>query len=161
MSALGFPTIPGVTDPATAEAPGQMRNDRFTPLPFLVSRVDADGNDTAGIRVPEQSVPLATTTGWNFRSPRVGNPATIYALVGSYIPLPVTRAEQQRRGDPRASVEERYASREAYVQKIRTAAAALIHDRYLLQEDMDSIVARANAHWDYAHRAPTTTSARR
>jgi hypothetical protein len=161
VSGLRFPRIPGVGDPATIEGPGQVRDGHFAPLPFLVSRVDADGNDLAGIRVPEQSVPLATTTGWNFRSPRVGNPATLYALVGSYIPLPVTRAEQQRRGDPRPSVEERYASREAYVQQIRTAAAALIRDRYLLQEDMDSIVARANAHWDYAHRAPTTTSARR
>ena len=59
-----------------------MTRGHFTALPFLVPQVDADGNEVAGIRVPELAVPLATTTGWNFRAERVGNPTTIYALLG-------------------------------------------------------------------------------
>lgn len=34
-----------------------------TELPLLVPQVDADGNDLAGIRMPDVSVPLGTCTG--------------------------------------------------------------------------------------------------
>ena len=74
LEAVGFPAIPGVSDPRTIEGPGPMDSGHFTALPFLVPRVDADGNEVTGIRVPELAVPLATTTGWNFRAERVGNP---------------------------------------------------------------------------------------
>ena len=60
LTALHFPAIPGLGDPRGIEGPGQMVNNRFTPLPFLVPQVDGDGNELAGIRVPEVSVPLAT-----------------------------------------------------------------------------------------------------
>src|SRR6516164_7965556 len=33
-----------------------------------VPKVDSDGNDIAGIRLPELTVPLATYTGWALRS---------------------------------------------------------------------------------------------
>ena len=36
--------------------------------------------------------------------------------------------------------------------EIRAAAADLIKERYLLGEDLGNVVARANAHWDYATR---------
>src|SRR6185369_6192250 len=42
------------------------------PYCTLVPAVDADGNERAGIRLPEIAVPLATFTGWNLRSERVG-----------------------------------------------------------------------------------------
>ena len=35
--------------------------------PFLVPQVDEDGNELAGIRLPDQAVPIGTLTGWNFR----------------------------------------------------------------------------------------------
>jgi hypothetical protein len=159
VSALKFPRIPGLADPATIEGPGQIRAGRFAALPFLVPRVDADGNDASGIRVPDLAVPLATATGWNFRSPRVGNPTTIYALLGSYVPLAQTRAARETRGDPRSSIDDRYRSSEDYLGKIRAAAGALIQDRYLLQEDLDDVLARAHAHWDYATRARPITTA--
>ena len=44
------------------------RREGTTPLPYLVSAVDEDGNERAGIRTAEQAVPVATYTGWNFRS---------------------------------------------------------------------------------------------
>jgi hypothetical protein len=53
-------------------------------------------------------------------------------------------------GDPRLSIEERYAGKDGYLQQIRTAAEALIRERYLLAEDLPVVLERANAHWDYA-----------
>jgi hypothetical protein len=72
-----------------------------------VPQVDRDGNDLAGIRDPEVAVPLATTTGWNFRDPSVGNPQDIYQLMGSSVPFAPTRGARQANGDSRLSLEER------------------------------------------------------
>jgi hypothetical protein len=156
VAQVKFPAIPGVGDPRRLEGPADDFNGRLVPLPFLVPQVDADGNEVAGIRVPEQLVPLATTAGWNFRAERVGNPTTNYPLLGSYVPLPRTRAEREARHDPRKSIEERYAGKDEYLQKIRAAADALVKDRYLLAEDVDDTLRRAAAHWDFATRAAET-----
>ena len=156
ITSLRFPEIAGVGDPRTIEGPGQMINEKFSALPVLVPQVDADGNELAGIRVPELSVPLATTTGWNFRAERIGNPTTIYALLGSYVPLARTRAERDARRDPRPSIEERYKDRDDYLQKIRKAANTLVKERFILEQDVEDVVQRATTHWDYANRAPQT-----
>ena len=150
LKAVGFPAIPGVSDPRNVEGPGRLDGGHFTALPFLVPRVDADGNEVAGIRVPELSVPLATTTGWNFRAERVGNPTTLYALLGSYIPFARTKAERVARHDPRPSIEERYRDRDDYLQRIRGAASSLVKDRFLLEEDVEDVMQRAARHWTYA-----------
>jgi hypothetical protein len=156
VTALKFPEIAGVGDPRTIEGPGQMINDKFSALPFLVPQVDGDGNELAGIRVAEVAVPLATTTGWNFRAERIGNPTTIYALLGSYLPLARTRAEREARRDPRPSIEERYTGRDDYLQKIRAATAALVKERFILEQDVEDVVQRATKHWDYATRTTQT-----
>jgi len=156
LKALRFPSIPGVGDPRVIEGPGQMINEKFSALPFLVPQVDADGNELAGIRVAEVSVPLATTTGWNFRAERIGNPTTIYALLGSYMPLARTRAERDARHDPRLSIEERYKGRDDYLQRIRSAATALVKERFILEQDVEDVVQRATRHWDYVNRATQT-----
>jgi hypothetical protein len=143
LDKLRFPAIPRVTDPRLVEPP-------LAPLPYLVPQVDSDGNDIAGIRVPEQAVPLATTTGWNFRSERIGNPTTIVALTGSYIPFARTRAEREAKGDPRPSIEERYKGKDDYLARIRTAAQALVKKGFMLAEDVDSASQRAARHWDWA-----------
>jgi len=36
----------------------------------------------------------------------------------------------------------------------------LINGGYLLEEDLESVIARANAHWDYAVHGGLRTSAR-
>jgi hypothetical protein len=140
---LKFPAVPGVADPRTIEPP-------LPPLPFLVPQVDNDGNDLAGIRVPEVQVPLATATGWNFRAARIGNPATIVALAGSYIPFPRTAAERNANNDPRAAIEERYKHKEDYLARIRAAALSLVKSRFMLEEDVESAIQRAARHWDWA-----------
>lgn len=144
-----FPPIPGVADPRTIVGPALVRNGRVEKLPFLVPQVDADGNDLAGIRVPDVSVPVATNTGWNFRAKTVGNPQNIYYLLGSYIPFAATRADRERRHDPRPSIEERYRSRDDYLQKLRAAAEQLVRDRYMLPEDIEGVITRGEAQWDY------------
>ena len=42
-----------------------------------------------------------------------------------------TRSERDTAGDPRPSLEERYGSRENYIARVETAAAALVADRLL------------------------------
>jgi hypothetical protein len=154
-----FPALTGVADPRTISGPGKFVNGAAVPLPYLVPQVDADGNEIAGIRVPDLAVPLATTTGWNFRSPAIGNPDEIVNLAGSYIPFAPTRLERQAQKDPRPAVDERYRSRDEYLQKIRASAAALTKSGYLLEEDLDHVLARANAHWEYAVRSHLSSSA--
>jgi hypothetical protein len=153
VDAVRFPSIPGVPDPRTIAGPridccGQPM--AASPLPHLVPQVDGDGNEVGGIRVPEQAVPLATTTGWNFRAETRGNSGDIYALLGSYLPFAATRAERQARNDPRRAIEERYRGRADYMRRIREAADALVRDRYLLLEDIDAVVKRAEQHWETA-----------
>ena len=116
-------------------------------MPFLVSTADADGNELAGIRVPELAVPLATYTGWNFRAPAIGGPDQLVSLAGSSIRFAKTRAEREKAVDPRPSIEERYGSRDAYMRKIEQAADGLVRGGYLLPEDVAAVVARAAQQW--------------
>jgi hypothetical protein len=96
------------------------------------------------------SVPVATYTGWNFRSPSIGEPDQLLPLTGSYIPFAVTRAAREQAHDPRPSLEERYTDRATYETRVNAAAADLVSQRYLLAEDQAGIVARAMTRWDAA-----------
>jgi hypothetical protein len=126
------------------------------PYPCLVPAVDQDGNETCGIRLPFQTVPLATYTGWNLRHADIGGAGQVLSsggasggtLLGSTIPFPATREERQASGDPRLSIEECYASREDYLKRVRQAALALIKERYLLAEDLETIVSQAKQHYE-------------
>jgi len=146
-----IPLLPAVQSPAII--PGGYRADLGGPsaprLPFLVPKVDADGNDVGGIRLPEIAVPLATYTGWNFRSPETGAPTEIVPLNGAFVPFARTREEREQQHDPRPSIEEHYSSREAYLAKVRAAALHLASERYLLPGDVDPVVSHAAAVWDY------------
>ena len=75
---------------------------------MLVPQVDRDGNELAGIHLPEIAVPLATYTGWNLRDPSIGAPEQREAFEGSYLAFPRTAAERDKSGDPRKSIAERY-----------------------------------------------------
>jgi hypothetical protein len=124
-------------------------------FPMMVPAVDQDGNEIAGIKMPELAVPLATYTGWNLFNAKAGPTNEISSMAGSYIPFPRMQAERAAAKDPRRSVEERYASREAYLGLIAAATLELIEQGYLLRQDMPEIVKRAARHWDYQTRGGT------
>lgn len=115
----------------------------------LVSAVDADGNEIAGIRMPEVTVPLATHTGWNLRHPDNGGARQLFMFMGSTIPFAKTRSEREASGDPRLSIEERYPSKDAYLSQIREAATAVAEEGYVLPEDIDDLVTHAGVRWDH------------
>ena len=115
----------------------------------LVSAVNEDGNEIAGIAVPELAVPLATHAGWNLRHPDIGGAEQLLVFAGSTIPFARTRAEREAAGDPRPSVEERYASRADYLARVREAARSLAREGYLLEEDIELSLAAAARLWDH------------
>jgi hypothetical protein len=159
--AMGFPKVPGgfvpdgklnaliQQDPGegfdaadlsgvtTLVPPRQVRT-----LSSLVPRVDADGNETAGVLTVLERVPLGTYTGWNAHTG--GYDKGRYCLFwGGFIPFATTRAERIAAGDPRLSLEERYGSHGAYVARVRAAAQAMVDQRLLLATDAAKIVAAA------------------
>ena len=119
------------------------------PFVTFVSAVDGDGNERAGIRPPELRVPLATFMGWNPRHPEQGAPGDIMAMMGSTLAFARTAPDRGRTGDPRASIEERYTNREGYLARVRQDAGAMVAARQLLAEDVDAVVERAGALWDF------------
>ena len=115
-----------------------------SPYPVFVPTTDADGNEVAGIRFPDVAVPLATYTGYGFRATGDGGPDLCDGS-GQKIPFPATRAARVATGDPRLSIEERYPTHQVYVDRVRAAAEQLRRDRLLLAEDVERIVAAAQA----------------
>ncbi len=118
------------------------------PYPNFVPAVDADGNEVTGIRLPDLTVPLATYAGWNLRHPDSGAPGQIMPQIGSTIPFPATREDREATGDPRLSIEERYPSREEFLDQVRQAAQALVDTRYMLPEDLDTVAEQASQRYD-------------
>jgi Alpha/beta hydrolase domain len=121
---------------------------------FVVSvpAVDADGNVRAGIRLPDIAVPLATQAGWNYRDQSIGATDRLAGEIGSYIPFARTKAERDRVGDPRLSIDERYRNRDEYVGKSAAAALDLVAKGYLLSEDVADLIRHAGEHYDWATR---------
>jgi len=111
----------------------------------LVPQVDTDGNEIGGVRLPDIAVPTATATGWALRSKQAGGAGQLCYLDGSYIPFAKTKAERLQKHDTRPSLEERYRGTAEYVARVTSAAAALEKAGYLLGEDRERIVAKAQA----------------
>ena len=105
-----------------------------------VSAVDRDGNEVAGIRLPDIAVPLATYTGWNvYRA----QPAELADRDGSRIAFAATRAGRDAADDPRPSLQERYGTHATYVAAVKAAAGALVAERLLLPADADAFIEAA------------------
>jgi hypothetical protein len=121
-------------------------------FPVLVPQVDADGNERDGVRLPEIAVPLGSYTGWNLRDPSIGAPWQRVSFEGSYIPFAKTAAERRKARDPRKSIEERYGSREAYLDRFGHAIDDLIAERWILAEDRAALELRGQQEWDDATR---------
>jgi Alpha/beta hydrolase domain len=126
------------------------------PYPSVVPAVDGDGNETVGVRPVEVEVPLATFTGWNPRHPSQGAPGDLMSMMGATLPFARTLAERVRSGDPRASVEERYPSPDAYLAAVQAAARRLVAERWMLEEDVEDAVTRAGRMWDLFQQGLTS-----
>ncbi len=113
------------------------------PYTTYVSAVDADGNETAGIRLPSVLLPVATYTGWNPRHPSTGGAGQIVMMLGSTLPFPATAADRESTGDPRRSIAERYGDGEEYLARARAAARALAAQGYLLPDDVETAARQA------------------
>ena len=166
-SVLKWPTLPGSGAAAFAAprgpnpmaqfdygariAEGIIDNVPPAPHPFryrvLVPAIDADGNEIAGLRMPEQAVPAATTTGWSLRSAEGGAAGELCYLDGAALPFARTAAEREAAKDPRPSLTERYQDKNAFLARIRTAAQDLVKRGYYLEEDVEKTVNRATRAW--------------
>jgi hypothetical protein len=158
QGSTGFPHIPGVTYPGLKTtryllnygkdfyttgiptinppsfAPPYQDNPSNGPIyPSFVPKTDADGNDVAGIRLPEVQVPLATYTGWALRAAPHDNDGCEGS--GQYILFPKSKTERMAKGDPRLSIEERYQNVEAYSSRLQDAIDGLVRSGFLLPAD--------------------------
>jgi Alpha/beta hydrolase domain len=165
QTSTGFPRIPGVTYTGfkstryllnygpnfyttgiptmnpPAFAPPYQDNPANGPIyPSFVPRTDADGNDVAGIRLPEVQVPLATYTGWALRAAPQNDDGCEGS--GQYIPFPKTKADRLASGDPRLSIEERYGNIETYSSLLHNAIENLTRAGFLLPFDAERMLSK-------------------
>ena len=104
--------------------------------PTVVAAVDPAGNEIGGVRMPDVEVPVATHTGFNPRHSDSGGAGQILEYVGSTLPL--------------ADLEQRYANKDEYLERVRAAALALIDRRLVLEEDIELCIAIASERYDAA-----------
>jgi hypothetical protein len=117
-----------------AIVPPMFENPKNGPIyPTYVPKTDEDGNDIAGIRLPDVTVPLATYTGWSLRGGAQANDGCEGA--GQMIAFPKTKAERLASGDPRLSVEERYPAFSVYAARVKNAVDDMVAQRLMLPED--------------------------
>jgi hypothetical protein len=117
------------------------------PYAILVPQVNADGNDVAGIRLPEVAVPLGTYTGWNVTIPPLSELRYLSGLVGGFEPFPITKIERDQSGDTRLSIAERYAGRQDYLDRVKRAIDDLVRQRFMLGADVPAVVRWAEQIW--------------
>jgi hypothetical protein len=157
-NATGFPTIPGVMNnglkttryllnygpnfyatgiptinPPVITPPYQDNRANGPIYPSFVPKTDNDGNDIAGLRLPDVTVPLATYTGWALRGGAQAGDGCEGS--GQYIPFAKTKAERMASGDPRLSIEERYPRFSAYYDAVKKAIDDMVARRLMLRED--------------------------
>ncbi|QGM97036.1 alpha/beta hydrolase domain-containing protein [Methylocystis parvus] len=122
---LVWPKIPSLPAPLSDER--------------LVPKIDADGNEASGLRLPDRALPIATFIGFAARRDPKGPPCAAAAA----FPFPAAKADREKAGDPRSSLVERYGSRAYFVATMRVVADRLVKERLLLKEDADAYVAAA------------------
>ena len=137
---MAFPAIPGVQTPKTLTAGSRAGNPfvpggagEGAPLPLLVPQVDADGNERIGNQAARSRGPARDL--YRLELPKCGDRAALASSCRCWGRISLWRApkaEREARHDPRPSIEERYASRQQYLDAINKSAAALVKEGYLL-----------------------------
>jgi len=158
-----YPKIPGARNPIRAFDPSRLDfGPRFQtdgiieamppragrPYGVLVPHVDGDGLETAGIRLPDLTVPLGTYVGWNPQNAATGAPDRLSRSEGSFIPFPRTEDDRLASNDPRRAIGERYANRDAYTQAYAAAALSLAEKGLILGSDINPMIERASTFYD-------------
>jgi hypothetical protein len=159
QNAMGFPNIPGVTyngrlhtgdlfdfGPRSGQGILSILPPKLlgTPYPVLVPKTDHDGNDIAGIRLPEVAAPLATYTGWGLRAYPSGANDGCDAS-GQKVDFPRTQLDRVASDDPRMSIAERYPTHDAYVSAVTGSVNTLRQQRLLLDADAQAYINAAQA----------------
>jgi hypothetical protein len=154
-----FPKIPGVNLPKT---PSRLPLWNYGPefdergimsiyppeavpgkeYPIQVPQVDEAGNDLGGVRYPDMEAPIATYIGWALRKPGFAE-GELMMTNGCIKAFARTKAEREKLGDPRLSIEERYPTHQAYIDKVKHAVDELVKEGFLLPEDGTSYVEAA------------------
>jgi hypothetical protein len=162
-AAMGFPSIPGLIFKDNFENPlldydwgsdfkyndlsGVISNEPppiKKVIPLLVPKVNADGNEVAGVPSVLHQAPLGTYLGWNITAGGFFK-GQLCEFTGGFIPFAKTKADRLASGDPRPSLEERYRDHEGYVAAVRAAADKAVQQRFLLREDADRLIQQATA----------------
>jgi hypothetical protein len=116
--------------------------------PCLVPAVDSDGNEVAGIRLPDITQPVASHAGWNPRDPKTGAPEQQVPMIGFSRWFAATRSERQATNDVRSSIEERYESRAKYIELVKLDTVKLVENGFVLEQDVDMVVQNAIDRYD-------------
>ena len=99
----------------------------------LLPTSDSQGNDRAGVKMPDSAVPLATFKGYSVR--RTGHvEGNQNGLSSSQLAFALTKASKKA-SDPRLSVEEIYGNKATYITKVNESVDSLVASGFMLAED--------------------------
>jgi hypothetical protein len=154
-----FPSLPGLVPPTVHRTPRRLDHGPDWPKGIigteppavghqyaaLVPAIDADGNELAGIRLPEVAVPLGTFVGWRLRSEQMGAPWAMVGLAGAWLPF----AACESPGDPRPTLAVRYVDIDDYAERCVQAAHALVAEQLLLERDITRVDQRARQMYEW------------
>lgn len=146
VDAASLPAPAPPDDRATAYQP--FRVDGAEPpkilgtYPGLVPKVDADGNELGGVRLPFLTTPLGAYRPFNLRTPAIGFPQHRVSFFAAFLPF------------TKAQAAERYPGRDVYLGRFTADALQLVGDRYLVKEDFLPLLSRAAELWDWVQTRP-------
>ena len=162
-AAVQFPDIPGVTFRDHMAVPQfdydfgpelkyndvsgilvKMPPDLKHVIPAYVPRVDADGNEIAGVASVLHQAPVGTYTGWNVTANGFFK-GQVCPFSGTVFPFATTEKERIAKKDPRPSLEARYHDHTGYVAAVKAAADRSVKARVLLADDAAVLVRQAEA----------------
>ena len=120
----GYNTLSVNDESVSPPVPG----DRYYVVPQPTT--DAQGNERAGVKMPDIAVPLATFAGYNLRKKGFVE-GQQNGLNSSQLAFPTTPATRKV-GDPRKSLLELYGSKAAYLDAVNRAVDQLVAEGFIL-----------------------------